>query len=368
MSFAPASIRATEARSVPHPACDTGRREHGISLVELMIGMTIGMIALLVMVQTFSVSSGHKDNTVSGADATTAGHIALTLIERDLLNAGSGFAITKCTEIRQRNSDGSFQKFSYPVTIEASTTAGTYNNRSDRITMRYSDSAEAAATSIIKQSMPDPATTMFGTSLHGFADNDFILLYAPGQPCVVLRLTDRPKWSNDKAHFAVATRDFYNAIKKDDFYPSGVFLEGVGRLLSLGQGGVTNAEYSLTYRSTSGSVPNSDLQVKNGTRTDTLSRDVIALRAQYGWWDSATNTVSFSSSIKAGADPMQLAAVRVGIVVRASQRDRSYTAPSSIKLFAFDDPITITLAGDELNYRYRTFETVVPLRNTIWNR
>lgn len=216
MSFAPASIRATEARSVPHPACDTGRREHGISLVELMIGMTIGMIALLVMVQTFSVSSGHKDNTVSGADATTAGHIALTLIERDLLNAGSGFAITKCTEIRQRNSDGSFQKFSYPVTIEASTTAGTYNNRSDRITMRYSDSAEAAATSIIKQSMPDPATTMFGTSLHGFADNDFILLYAPGQPCVVLRLTDRPKWSNDKAHFAVATRDFYNAIKKDD--------------------------------------------------------------------------------------------------------------------------------------------------------
>ncbi len=52
--------------------------------------MTIGLIALLVMMQTFSASNAHKSNTVSGADATTAGHIAMTLIERELLNAGAG--------------------------------------------------------------------------------------------------------------------------------------------------------------------------------------------------------------------------------------------------------------------------------------
>ena len=46
------------------------------------------------MMQTFSASNAHKSNTVSGADATTAGHIAMTLIERELLNAGAGLTAT----------------------------------------------------------------------------------------------------------------------------------------------------------------------------------------------------------------------------------------------------------------------------------
>jgi len=95
---------------------------------------------------------------------------------------------------------------------------------------------------------------------------------------------------------------------------------------------------------------------------------VIALRAQYGWWNSAGTAVSFSSTIPTGALPEQLAAVRVGVVVRAGQVDRGYTAPETISLFAGDNPITITLGASERNYRYRTFETVVPLRNTLWNR
>lgn len=359
---------------MPHPACDTGRRgEHGISLVELMIGMTIGMIALLVMVQTFSVSSGHKDNTVSGADATTAGHIALTLIERDLLNAGSGIGMTPCTEIRRIKSDGTVDIFGLPVTIEAESDAGTLNSRSDTITIRYSESTEMAAASTIQKPMPEFSSTLFGNTAMGFANGDLILLYEPGKPCVVLQLTQDPGTSNNWWRFNRNASSPYNPpASNKTFFPEGGYNDSTGRILSLGARGIASFEYSLAYRSTSGNVPSSDLQVissdTTGISTRQVARDVVALRAQYGWWNSASNEVTFSSTIPAGAGPSELAAVRVGIVVRASQRDRSYTAPSSIKLFAFDDPITITLAGDELNYRYRTFETVVPLRNTIWNR
>ena len=81
--------------------------------------------------------------------------------------------------------------------------------------------------------------------------------------------------------------------------------------------------------------------------------------------NNATQTVSFRSDIPPGATPNDLVAVRIGIVVRANQRDLSYTSPVEIRLFEDSNPITITLSTDELKYRYRTFETVVPLRNTI---
>ena len=114
MSSAPASIRTTDPARAMLARPRVGQpapwpRARGISLIELMIGMTIGLIALLVMMQTFSASNAHKSNTVSGADATTAGHIAMTLIERELLNAGSGFGMTQCAEIRQYGPSGTLQ-------------------------------------------------------------------------------------------------------------------------------------------------------------------------------------------------------------------------------------------------------------------
>ncbi len=378
MSSAPASMRTTEPRPATRRVI-AARALRGISLVELMVGMTIGLIALLVMMQTFSASSGHKANTVSGADATTAGHIALTLIERDLLSAGAGFSATGCTEIRQYKGAGNLEKFGFPVIITAGT--GTAASRSDRVTIYHSSSAEVGASSKITQNMPTPATTMFGSGLLGFADDDLVLLYAPGKHCVVLQLTDAPKWSGGKAHFAMANNQSpYNEITKNNakdadgnpLFPENTYMVGVGKILSLGPAGITSFEYSLSFRDAEDGAQNSDLQVRRadaaGTVTAPVARDVIALRAQYGWWDSGTSSVSFSSDLKAGAAPTDLVAVRVGVLVRASRRDAAYTAPEKVQFFAYDNPIEITLGAEERKYRYRSYETVVPLRNSLWNR
>lgn len=378
MSSAPASIRTTDpARGmlarprVGQPA--PWPRARGISLIELMIGMTIGLIALLVMMQTFSASNAHKSNTVSGADATTAGHIAMTLIERDLLNAGAGTGMTQCTEIRQIDGTETVSKFVYPVTITANTTAGTLNSRSDRISIRTIESAATMGSAMITQEMPTPSSILFANNAIGFAKDDLILLYEPGKPCVALQLTQDPGDSGGKWRLNRNPSSPFNpAANNKTYFPEGGYGEGTGRILSLGAKGVMASEYALNYRSTTGAAPNSDLEVTRNdagaTSTASIARDVVALRAQYGWWDSVAKKVTFSSSIKAGAAPTDLAAVRMGIVVRASQRDATYTAPAEIKLFEYDTPITITLDGDELHYRYRIFETVVPLRNTLWNR
>lgn len=378
MSPAHESTRTTERARLPPPR----RRTKGISLVELMIGMTIGLIALLVMVQTFSASQGQKANTVSGADATTAGHIALTLIERDLLNAGAGMGTTECREIRYHDEQTGGRRVvsSMPVTIESDPdTPIDLTTRSDRITIRYVESADAMiANTTISESMPAPSSTLFAESAIGFANNDLVLLHDVNGICAVQQLTQDPASSGRSGgswRFQINPASPYNAPgNTDDLFPPGGYLAGSGRITSLGNSGIVEATYRMAFRDSNTSLPNADLESAQRDMTATLrqpatlTRDVIALRAQYGWWNRATNTVSFSSTTPVGALPEELAAVRIGIVVRAGQVDRSYTAPGTISLFADDNPITITLADTERSYRYRTFETVVPLRNTIWNR
>lgn len=378
MSSAHGSTRTIERARSATPRSG----QWGISLVELMVGMTIGLIALLVMVQTFSASQGQKANAVSGADATTAGHVAVSLLERDLRNAGSGLSFVSCSDIRVYNSASTPQVTNIsalPVTIEENTDSNTpssLRNRSDRITIRYSESAEGAATSTITDDMPNPSANLRGSTDIGFRNGDLILVHEPGKPCVVLQLTQTPnaigggRWNFQ--HNSGASGPFNPSGAPEGFFPSGGYAIGTGKILSLGSG-INEYRYQLQFRDSNTSVPNADLaatQISNGTAgtTRTLTRDVIALRAQYGWWNAAGTAVSFSSSIPTGALPERLAAVRIGIVVRAGQLDRSYTAPETISLFADDNPITITLGSNERNYRYRTFETVVPLRNTLWNR
>ncbi len=65
-------------------------RQRGVTVLELMIGMTIGLIASVVIVQVFSQSEAHRRSTSGGADAQQAGTIASWRMMRDLRMAGSG--------------------------------------------------------------------------------------------------------------------------------------------------------------------------------------------------------------------------------------------------------------------------------------
>ena len=48
-------------------------RESGFSLVEIMVGMAIGLLTTLVIMQVFSAFEGQKRSTTGSADAQTSG-------------------------------------------------------------------------------------------------------------------------------------------------------------------------------------------------------------------------------------------------------------------------------------------------------
>lgn len=65
-------------------------RPHGFGLIEVLIGMAIGLIAMVAIMQTMVVAESQRRSVTSGADSNTGSVIGSYLIERDLRMAGYG--------------------------------------------------------------------------------------------------------------------------------------------------------------------------------------------------------------------------------------------------------------------------------------
>lgn len=72
-------------------------RQQGFTLVELMVGLVIGLIATLVIMQTFSAFEGNKRSTTGISDAQTSGSIGLYMVQRELQFAGYGIPVASGT-------------------------------------------------------------------------------------------------------------------------------------------------------------------------------------------------------------------------------------------------------------------------------
>ena len=71
----------------------------GVTLIEILVGIAIGMIGMLVMFQTISVWDARTRVSASSGDAQIAGSLAMYNLERDLRLAGMGFGNAGAAEL-----------------------------------------------------------------------------------------------------------------------------------------------------------------------------------------------------------------------------------------------------------------------------
>jgi type IV pilus assembly protein PilW len=68
------------------------RLHQGFSLIEIMVGVVIGLIAVLIIYQVFAAAAGIKRDTTSVGDAQPNGLLSSFMLGIELANAGNGVA------------------------------------------------------------------------------------------------------------------------------------------------------------------------------------------------------------------------------------------------------------------------------------
>ena len=383
----------------------TGRgRQHGASIVEVMVGILIGLIVVAVIYNVLIVAEGFRRSTLGVADAQVTGQLSQFVIGRELANAGNGVMSGEGVDVLSNCSLGGLRPM--PVLIEDSVAADTPGGASvlnDRITLFYSNSPRIVhpvrVEAPVQVATTDPITVV---SPNGFAVNDWFIAAdrastncTMGQVTAITQPDDSP-WP-PAAGGGYVKLAFAKKAGTDWAYPT-----LSSRVVNLGQR-VTRSTYAIDPAKWQLNSTDENPGLAVAAAAAPLAQNVVLLKAQYGvdtnndqipdCWTPADNAdacgagLDFSKAFFTGGAPANLAAriraikaVRVALVVRsedvakADAVNATLVKPSAwIFNCAANDANCqgrIQLANTVLqDYgRYRIYEATIPLRNAIWNQ
>ena len=334
----------------------------GFTLIEIMVGLGIGMLAVMVIMQVLSVFENQKRVTTGTADAQTNGSIALYTIGRELQLAGYPLipvtnSPLECTALTfGATGIGSIS----PVTITEGVAASGVS-ASDQITIRYGNSQMGGTpTQITAMGAPNPNDATVNNSL-GCQVND-IAVITNGTSCALTSVT------------AVSS-----AVPETVTLQNTTTATPGASLACLGNWN------EITYRVNNGNLERNGVPMMAG---------IVNLQAQYGvsasansnqvtqWVDASGGTWAAPSI----ANRNRIKAVRIAVVARNAKVEplavtaacSSTTAAAPTGLCAWEGSTTSPAPALDLGaggtiadwqrYRYRVFETTIPLRNVIWSK
>lgn len=356
----------------------------GFTLTEILVGLLIGLIGTIVIFQVFAVAEGQKRTTTASGDAQQNGTFALYTLAQDIRNAGSGIvtvdaAVLGCT-VRAYNQNAtpatSFTLRLNPVMIlDGGGTAP------DEVTIMYGTS-NTISMPVTFTAPAAPSSVYRVASSQGFNLGDLVLAIenpevTPYPDCTLAQVTNTPGSSNNIIHNPGISGPFNKPAGHGVSYSASAVLLNIG-----------NPIINRYFVSTNATTQQSDLRLNevllgSGT-TNPLVNNVINLQAQYGVDTNEDNVIdrwqeptgSWAQTVLTAAQAQQIKAIRIAVITRSAQPEKSTStsvAPSTLDMFADSAagaaavPISIPLTTAQRLFRYEVFETVVPLRNVIWN-
>jgi type IV pilus assembly protein PilW len=358
------------------------RNQRGLSLVEILVGVLIGMIGIVVIFQVLAVAEAQKRNTTHGADAQSSGAIGLFAMQQDVQLGGYGIGVAGDQQIGCMVDayhaglpvpDVDFGL--YPVEIVQG--AG---GAPDQIRVLYGNSAYFVATRTFTASTAT-SKTLDSAGRAGFEIGDKVIFVAEGAApqCMLAQITDRP---------VAVPLQIDHAAGANAFNQGGVaaaFAAASGFAYNLGPGPRRNV-WSVANRR----LVASDATFGDGTVLE-ISDGIVDLQAEYGVDANGNNFVEdseWTTVTPAGANWRNVRALRVALLARSAQYDRDACSPNpqwtsgaggALALTNFvmtsADGSADTFGGctespaspnNWRRYRYSVYETVIPLRNMIW--
>lgn len=363
---------------------DMKNTQYGFSLIELMLGLVIGLIATLVITNVFTKFEQQKRVTTGGADAQTNGAIALYTMRREIENAGFGLPLfdedvtpLQCPMNLTFDHDNTGLTPEIGISPLVITDGGA---NSDSVVVRSGSTMKSGANVRIA-SVPDSATPKIQVdTVLGCTKNDTALIMevsattprcAMGRVAEITPLTQVIRISNiSTTSNAVPVQPEYMLACLGGWNETNFTLSGNQLMRSGGYAAAASLDASPTASALSFPVVSDivSIQAQYGVSPIQTSNTVTEWVNATGIWAPAALSVGNRNRIKA---------VRVAVVARNPLQERVVVSQNCdgatnglAKVCVWGDTTNVNLTADAnwQNYRYKVYETVVPLRNVLWNR
>lgn len=384
------------------------RRQRGFSIVELMVAVVIGMLALLFATRMITGGEQGRQAALGGSDAMQNGMLAMFSISKDAGQAGFGLndpIIAGCNT-QMLDTDG------YTL-APASAAAGAPTplaaaiiqdggTQPDTISLYSGGSMTGTASVRLSLNYTGGTTFTIDREPYGFNLGD-VLVAAPeqaGAPCSLRQVSIQPPVG---AAVKSLLFDNGNGTRFNSGTAPPAYAGGATRIFNLGPAS------KLSFHTWS--VDRGFLKLRATDVTGTgatgaaVADNIVSIKALYGidvrvgdafdpekgtvvgkWTKTLMEDADSDGVAGSAGDYQRIVALRLAVVARSKAPERpaagqSCTATTDDKrpvLFASEEPagvavVSVTpdlaVTGDPVNwhcYRYRVFETIVPIRNSAW--
>lgn len=357
-------------------------RSLGFSLIEIMVGLVLGLASMLAIYQLYATSEGRRRTIVSISEAQTAGSMALFLIERDIRSAGLGFAGIDASHlncsVKAYNSKRSTAAFDFPLLpvriADGRIWVLTGSSSNMFAGARYVGSSGGEFKMERSNAGFQAGDVILGTS-DSFTDNCLLMEVTAGaDPTSATAAANKNQVHRKTGSY----QDFYQGKEVESTRNGGAntgLLDssktslGEGMLYSLGP------EPTLTVWSLDDKRQLTRYNHLDETETGkvAVAQDIFQLQAEYGYDANANGAIDEEAEWTASLSPNttrweQVLAVRIAILMRIPHYEKDKVTNSAPHWANGTKQFSMGSEDEWKHYRYRVYESIVPLRNTLWGQ
>lgn len=422
------------------------KTERGLTLVELLVAVALGLITTLIVAQVMINSDAQNRRTTSGTDAQVNGATAMYLLAQNLQSSGYGLighsgdrgCPVTWPGATAVSANGTLRLTPVEIIVPASESSKAAGERSVIIRSFSSGSADFAVPRRLSTSTNSVSDGFFVSSTLGL-NNDNLLLVSrrdwSGSAAWCLMFTASAiDASTGKIDIGVASSedDGESGESSTDLIPTGGYRDDTSSLTTMGIWPDIR-EYQINPATNTLEVRRFDRTSQNWV-TETVANNIIRLMAFYGMDDNNDGQVdryTQTSPTDGASGWARVVNLRVAVVARSGQFEfpalvngqRQHATPTAPQwqvgassttfegaapcvttededgqvTTSLEQCLTITLGpsgadaaddggGDDgsgaappaaandgtsrddwRNYRYKVFDTVIPLRNQVWS-
>lgn len=348
------------------------QQQQGSSIVEVMVGLFVGMMVMITAYESFAFLEAMKRTTVSDNSAFSTLITGMQQVDHDIKMAGLGLSIRDFNTCTAMNAfyNGSTVADGGIVAPVVITNGG---GQPDSITVFYANSITAGAPTNVLTTMASSTAPLNVNTSVDLQAGQLAMLMEPSEttPCTLIGVTDVQDVGNAAQVSHVSGASLYNPPNPDTAYSNSILYTESAVILNLG------TPRWQTWRINNETLETLDLFTQQSTQ---MASDIVHIRAQYGVTDGASNSISEwveATGEWANLDRahiLRIRAIRLALVARNPKRekptvsggpcDATTTAPSP-----WPGAAALDLSNDPnwQCYRYEVMKTIMPLKNMVWS-